>query len=49
VHAFDLAGHGRSEGVRGYVASFDDAIDDTRLMLTRLGEALAVKAAASGW
>lgn len=36
VHAFDLRGHGRSEGVRGHVLRFEDYLDDLDLFLAEL-------------
>ncbi|MFL6293852.1 MAG: alpha/beta hydrolase [Thermoanaerobaculia bacterium] len=36
VHAFDLRGHGRSEGVRGHVLRFQDYLDDLDLFLAEL-------------
>jgi acylglycerol lipase len=36
VHAFDLRGHGRSEGVRVYTSSFDDYLGDLRIFLQRV-------------
>jgi acylglycerol lipase len=33
VHALDLRGHGRSEGVRCHVERFDDFLDDVALLL----------------
>ena len=33
VHAFDLRGHGRSEGVRGHVRRFQEYLDDLDLFL----------------
>jgi alpha-beta hydrolase superfamily lysophospholipase len=36
VHAFDLRGHGRSEGVRVYVDAFDDYLADLDLFLARV-------------
>jgi alpha-beta hydrolase superfamily lysophospholipase len=37
-HLFDLRGHGRSEGVRGYVREFGDYLDDLDLFLERVRE-----------
>lgn len=34
-HAFDLRGHGRSSGWRGYVRRWDDYLDDLRAFLDR--------------
>lgn len=39
VHAFDLRGHGRSEGVRGHVLRFQDYLDDLDLFLAELPQA----------
>lgn len=39
VHALDLRGHGRSEGVRGHVLRFQDYLDDLDLFLAELPEA----------
>lgn len=36
VTAFDLRGHGRSEGARGYVERWDDYLDDVQAMLDPL-------------
>lgn len=36
VHALDLRGHGRSEGVRGHVLRFRDYLDDLDLFLEEL-------------
>lgn len=36
VHALDLRGHGRSEGVRGHVLRFQDYLDDLDLFLEEL-------------
>ena len=35
VLAFDHRGHGRSEGIRGYVRDFGDYVDDVKLVLAR--------------
>lgn len=37
-HLLDLRGHGRSEGVRGYVRHFGEYLDDLDLFLKRIGE-----------
>lgn len=37
-HLIELRGHGRSEGVRGYVHRFGDYLDDLDLFLGRIGE-----------
>jgi alpha-beta hydrolase superfamily lysophospholipase len=37
-HLLDLRGHGRSGGVRGYVARFEDYLDDVELFLRRVEE-----------
>jgi len=37
-HLLELRGHGRSEGVRGYVDRFGDYLDDLDLFLQRLDE-----------
>lgn len=39
VVAYDLRGHGRSEGPRAFVASFDDHLDDLSLMLAHARQA----------
>ncbi len=36
VHAYDLQGHGRSEGVRGHVRRFGDLLDDLEDFLERV-------------
>ncbi len=36
VHTFDLRGHGRSEGPRVFVRSFDEYLDDLHLFLQRV-------------
>lgn len=36
VHAFDMRGHGRSEGVRGHVLRFQEYLDDLDLFLAEL-------------
>jgi acylglycerol lipase len=36
VHAFDLRGHGRSEGVRVWVDTFDDYLDDLDIFMRRV-------------
>ena len=36
VHALDLRGHGRSEGVRGHVLRFQDYLDDLDLFVAEL-------------
>jgi alpha-beta hydrolase superfamily lysophospholipase len=36
VHALDLRGHGRSEGDRAFVRSFDEYLDDVRSFLARV-------------
>jgi alpha-beta hydrolase superfamily lysophospholipase len=36
VFAFDLPGHGKSEGARGYVERFQDYLDDLHAFLTRV-------------
>src|SRR5689334_7060808 len=36
VHAFDLRGHGHSEGVRGHVLRFQSYLDDADLFLEEL-------------
>jgi alpha-beta hydrolase superfamily lysophospholipase len=33
VHAYDLQGHGRSEGVRGHAASLDALVDDQAMLV----------------
>lgn len=38
VHAFDLRGHGRSEGLRVWVDSFDDHLGDLDIFMGRLKE-----------
>ncbi len=38
-HLLDLRGHGRSEGVRGYVRHFREYLDDFDLFLERISEA----------
>jgi len=38
VYSFDLRGHGRSEGRRGYVRSFGKYLSDLRLFLKRVNE-----------
>lgn len=38
VHAFDLRGHGRSEGMRVWVDAFDDYLGDLDLFLKRVRE-----------
>ncbi len=38
VHAFDLRGHGRSEGRRAFVRSFDEFVDDLTIFTTRVRE-----------
>jgi len=38
VHAFDLRGHGRSEGIRVWVDSFDDYLDDLDVFMARVRE-----------
>lgn len=40
-HLLDLRGHGRSEGVRGYVPQFADYLDDLDLFLDRVEEVSA--------
>jgi alpha-beta hydrolase superfamily lysophospholipase len=35
VHGFDLRGHGRSAGARGYIARFDEYLDDLGAVLER--------------
>lgn len=35
-HALDYRGHGRAEGRRGYVASFDDYLDDLEAFINRV-------------
>ncbi|MCC6698131.1 MAG: lysophospholipase [Candidatus Hydrogenedentes bacterium] len=40
-HALDLRGHGKSEGRRGHVASYEQALDDVRLFLGRVRERIA--------
>jgi alpha-beta hydrolase superfamily lysophospholipase len=37
-HLLDLRGHGRSEGVRGFVQDFGDYLDDLDLLMERIGE-----------
>ena len=37
-YAVDLRGHGRSEGRRGHVASYEQTLDDVRLFLGRVRE-----------
>lgn len=37
-HLIELRGHGRSEGVRGYVRRFGEYLDDLDLFLQRIGE-----------
>ncbi|MCC6486247.1 MAG: lysophospholipase [Candidatus Hydrogenedentes bacterium] len=37
-HALDLRGHGKSEGRRGHVASYERTFDDVRLFLGRVRE-----------
>ena len=39
VHAFDLRGHGDSEGDRVWVSSFDDYLDDLALFVARVQQA----------
>lgn len=39
VHAYDQRGHGRSEGLRCHVDSFDDFLDDLDRVLERVREA----------
>jgi len=39
VHALDLRGHGRSDGDRALVRSFDEYLDDVRALLARVREA----------
>jgi len=36
VHAFDLRGHGRSEGPRGHAASFQVLVDDVEVFVARV-------------
>lgn len=36
VYAFDLRGHGRSEGVRAYTERFDDYLNDLQLFVARV-------------
>ena len=36
VHAFDMRGHGRSEGVRGHVLQFQEYLDDLDLFVAQL-------------
>ncbi len=36
VHAFDLRGHGKSEGPRVFVRSFGEYVDDMRLFVSRV-------------
>src|SRR3989338_2702184 len=36
VYAFDLRGHGRSEGRRAYAESFDEYLDDVGIFLGRV-------------
>jgi len=38
VHALDLRGHGRSDGTRAYVRSFDEYLLDVRAFLARVDE-----------
>jgi acylglycerol lipase len=38
VHSFDLRGHGRSEGERAFIRSFDNYLNDLELFLSRLQE-----------
>ena len=38
VYAFDLRGHGRSEGTRAFVRSFDDYLADLACFLTRVNK-----------
>lgn len=38
VGAFDLRGHGRSQGKRAYIQSFDDLLDDLQYFLQRATE-----------
>jgi acylglycerol lipase len=38
VHAFDLRGHGRSEGIRVWVDPFDDYLGDLEIFLARVHE-----------
>jgi alpha-beta hydrolase superfamily lysophospholipase len=36
VHAFDLRGHGLSEGARGHLRNFDEYLDDVAVVLDRV-------------
>lgn len=43
IYALDLRGHGRSQGIRGYAASFDQLVDDARGVLKGLQSAASAK------
>ena len=38
VYSIDLRGHGKSEGPRAWIASFDEFLDDVQILLDRVAQ-----------